>query len=273
VVAELTVRADDGVPLAVGVHGEAGAPLLLIPGLGATRVVFDPLIEPLLARGLRPAVMENRGVGRSGWSPGPHPMSRLAADAAAVAGALSPAGRAHVLGASMGGMIAQHVALDHPARVDRLVLACTGPGRSHAVKADPANTARLLGHGARTPEAAYRIATAVLYDPAFAAAHPDFIEAQIRARARHPVPAAVFQAQRAASWEHDSWERLPQVSAPTLVIHGTHDLVMPVGNGRILAERIPGARLVEFEGAGHLLFHEMPERFADVVASFLSGRL
>ncbi|HEY6380115.1 MAG TPA: alpha/beta fold hydrolase [Candidatus Dormibacteraeota bacterium] len=270
--AELTVRADDGVALAVSVHPGSGTPLLLIPGLGATRVVFDPLIEPLLARGLRPAVMDNRGVGRSGWSPGPHPMEQLAADAAAVIGALS-ARPAHVLGASMGGMIAQHVALEHPARVDRLVLACTGPGGSHAVKADPEDTARLLGRGARSPEAAYRMATAVLYDPAYAAAHPDLIEAQIHDRARHPVPAAVFQAQRAASWEHDTWERLPQISAPTLVLHGTHDLVMPVGNGRILAERIPGARLVEFEGAGHLLFHEMPERFAEAVASFLSGRL
>jgi 3-oxoadipate enol-lactonase len=268
VVTELTAPAPDGVPLAVTVHGDAGALVLLIPGLGATRVVFDPLVRHLIARGLRPAVMDNRGVGASGRSPGPYSMTQLGADAAAVIAALG-VGRAHVLGASMGGMIAQHLALDHPARVDRLVLACTGPGRSHAVKADPENTAKLLGRGARNPADAYRMACQVLYDPVFAAAHPDFIEGQIRDRARHPVPAAVFQAQRAASWEHDSWERLPQISAPTLVIHGTNDLVMPVGNGRILAERIPGARLVEMEGAGHLLFHEEPEQFADAVANFL----
>lgn len=264
----LTAAAPDGTPLAFSVHGDTGVLVLLIPGLGATRVVFDPLVAQLLARGLRSAVMDNRGVGASGRTADPYTMAQLAADAAAVIDTLG-VGRVHVLGASMGGMIAQHLALDHPEHVDRLVLACTGPGRSHAVRADPENTAKLLGRGARSPEEAYRIACEVLYDASFARAHPDFIEAQIRDRATRPVPAAVFQAQRAAAWDHDTWERLPQVSAPTLVIHGTNDLVMPVGNGRILAARIPGARLVEIEGAGHLLFHEQPERFAGAVAGFL----
>jgi pimeloyl-ACP methyl ester carboxylesterase len=268
---ELVAPAPDGVPLAVSVHGHAGELVLLIPGLGATRVVFDPLVGHLVARGLRPVVMDNRGVGGSGRSPGPYSMTQLAADAAAVIDALGVP-RTHVLGASMGGMIAQHVALDHPDTVDRLVLACTGPGRSHAVKAAPENTAKLLGRGARTAEEAYRIACEVLYAPAFVDAHRDFIEQQIRDRATRPVPAAVFQAQRVAAWEHDTWERLPQITTPTLVIHGTNDLVMPVGNGQILAERIPGAVLVELPGAGHLLFHEQPEDFADVVAAFLLAR-
>lgn len=268
---ELVVRAPDDVPLAVSVHGSARELVLLIPGLGATRVVFDPLVGYLVARGLRPAVMDNRGVGGSGRSSGPYTMTELAADAAAVIDALGVQ-RTHVLGASMGGMIAQHVALDHPGKVDRLVLACTGPGRSHAVKAEPENTAKLLGRGARSAEEAYRIACEVLYSPSFALAHADFIEQQIRDRASRPVPASVFQAQRAAAWEHDTWEQLPQITAPTLVIHGTNDLVMPVGNGRILAERIPGAELVELQGAGHLLFHEQPEEFSNAVAAFLFGQ-
>ncbi len=264
------VPAPDGTPLAVTVHGDAGPLLLLIPGLGATRVVFAPVVRLLRERGLRPAVMDNRGVGGSGVTAGPYTMAQLGADAAAVIDAVGH-GRAHVLGASMGGMIAQHTALDHPASVDRLVLACTGPGRSHAVKAEPADTARLLGTGATSPEEAYRIACEVLYDAEFAAAHPDFIEAQIRDRGRRPVPARVFQAQRAAAWGHDTWERLPELAAPTLILHGTRDRVMPPGNAEILAGRIPGARLVTFEGAGHLFFHERPVEFADVVAEFLGA--
>jgi pimeloyl-ACP methyl ester carboxylesterase len=264
--AEKTVTATDGAELAVSVAGD-GPPLLLIPGLGATRVVFDPIL-PLLTPHLTVAVYDQRGVGASQLTPGPYTTEQLGDDAAAVIEGLGLE-RVAVLGASFGGMVAQQLAIRHPTRVDTLVLAATGPGSAHlAREPDPAATAALLGVGARTPEDAYRLACTVLYSRRFQAEHPDVIEQQVRDRARRPIAARAFQAQRAASNRHDVWDELPSIAAPTLVLHGSDDMVMPMENARLLAERIPGAKLTIFDGAGHLFFHEQPERTAELVVAF-----
>lgn len=260
--AELTATAPDGTPLAVSVRG-AGPPLLMIPGLGSARRVYDPLVARL-AGSLRLVVFDPRGIGASGITDGPYTMSQLAADAAAV---LDAAGEpaAAVWGASMGGMVAQHLALDHAARVSALVLGCTGPGGAHAVRADPEATRALLGRGARTPGEAYRMACSVMYTPRFQAEHPGFIDAQVEERERHPVRARAFSAQYEAVRGHDTWERLGGLATPTLVVHGELDRVMPAANAQVLATRIPGARLELLGGAGHLFFHEDPDRAAALI--------
>jgi pimeloyl-ACP methyl ester carboxylesterase len=266
---ELRVSAPDGIELAVSVAGE-GPPLLLIPGLGATRVVFDPLM-PLLTPHLRVAVYDQRGIGASQRTLGPYTTEQLADDAAAVLNGLAVE-RAAVLGASFGGMVAQQVAIRHGHRLAALLLAATGPGDNHLAQApDPQAAAALLGKGARTPEEAYRIACTVLYSRRFQDEHPDVIEAQVRDRSRHPVPARAFQAQLAASRGHDAWDKLPSIMAPTLVLHGSEDAVMPLANAALLAERIPGATLEVFDGAGHLFFHEQPQRAADAVVAFATA--
>jgi len=267
-VEHISARTADGITLAATAHGQ-GSPLLMIPGLGSSRSVYAPIV-PLLAERHRVIVFDPRGIGASEITDGPYTMSQLAADAVAV---LDAAGEetAAVFGASMGGMVAQHVALDHPERVASLILACTGPGTPHAVPADRDATRALLGKGAKTPEEAYRIACTVLYSPAFQATHPDFIEQQVRERARHPVRARAFSAQYEAVRHHDTWERLPSLRMPVLVLHGSEDVVMPPGNGERLAERIPGARLVLLDGLGHLFFHEDPPRAAQAILDFLDG--
>lgn len=260
------LAAPDGTELAVTVAGE-GPPLLMIPGLGATRVIFDPLV-PLLLTGFRVLVYDQRGVGASQLTPGPYTTEQLGDDAAAVLDGLEVE-RAMVLGASFGGMVAQQLAVGHPDRVRALVLAATGPGPAHLARApDPAASAALLGKGARTPEEAYRLACTVLYSRRFQEEHAEFIEEQVRDRARRPVAARAFQAQLAASAGHDVWDRLPSISAPTLVMHGSEDAVMPLANAELLAERIPGAMLEVFDGAGHLFFHEQPERTAQALSAF-----
>ena len=262
----LTARTAGGVGLSVVVSGE-GDPLLLIPGLGAGRSAFDPIV-PDLARTHRVITFDPRGIGESEGGANTT-MTAMALDAVMV---LDAAGvdAAVVFGASMGGLVAQHLVVDHPGRVSDLILAATSPGGDHGVDPRPEDQAALLGKGARSPEDAYRIACTVLYSPQFQRTHPDFIEARIRERALHPVRPRVFSAQFTAMWQpDDSFERLAAVAVPALVLHGTEDVVAPFENARILAARIPGARLRAFEGCGHLFFHERPAESARVVSEHL----
>ena len=258
--------AADGVRLAVSASG-IGEPLVMIPGLGSTRRVYDPII-PALIRHHRVIVYDPRGVGGSDVPPGPYPMRRLAADCVAAA-AWAGAERFDLFGASMGGLTAQHVAVLHPDRVTRLVLAATGPGRHAGVPAHPAATAALLGRGARTPGDAYRMACTVLYSARFQRERPDFIEAEVAHRAAHPIAGRAFTAQFRASRDADIGSRLGQVSAPTLVLHGTEDVLVPLANAETLTKLIPGSRRYWFDGRGHLFFHEDPGLTAEVVLSFL----
>src|SRR5262249_13498622 len=125
--------------------------------------------------------------------------------------------------------------------------------------------------GATTPADAYRLATAVLYTTAFQMTHRAFIEAEIAERGRHPVRARAFMAQYEAVKQHDPWDRLASLRMPVLVLHGTEDAVMPVGNGEVLAQRIPGATLVLLDGLGHLFWHEDPLRAARAILDFVDA--
>ncbi len=262
----LTAQTADGVGLSVHINGD-GDPLLLIPGLGASRSAFTPILADL-ARAHRVITFDPRGIGESEGA-GNTTLTAMALDVVAVLDAVEVAAAA-VFGASMGGLVAQHVVVDHPARVADLMLAATSPGGDAGVDPKPEDQAALMGKGAHTPEDAYRIACTVLYSPQFQRAHPEFIEAQIRERALHPVRPRVFSGQYKAMWEpDDSFERLASVAVPALVMHGTDDVVIPFENARILARRIPGAQLRPFEGSGHLFFHERPAETARVVTEHL----
>jgi len=251
------VEVEPGVRLAVDELG-SGPPLLLIPGLGTDHHAFGWNIAAL-AQHWRCLALDQRGIGGSDATPGPYTMAQLADDAAAVIAQLAPDGAA-VFGVSMGGMVAQHLAIRHPRLVVSLVLGCTGPGGRLAVRADPNDTRLLLGGDAKEPGLAYRVACQVLYERSWREAHPEVIEDAIRWRATHPVRAGVFGAQWAAIRGHDTGAQLNQIQAPTLILHGTADVVMPPGNGAILAERIPNARLEWLPGRGHMFFQEDPAR-------------
>ncbi|MDQ2961445.1 MAG: alpha/beta hydrolase [Candidatus Dormibacteraeota bacterium] len=263
---ETRITTADHTELAVSVTG-SGPPLLLIPGLGATRVVFDPLL-PFLTQHREVVVYDQRGVGASDITPGPYDTEHLADDAVAVLDGCDIS-RCAVMGASFGGMVATWLALRHPQRLTSLVLAATSPGYSHLV-AEPSREASdmLLGKGARTPEEAYRRACAVLYSERFLREHAAFIDEQVRERSRRPIAARAFQAQFTASRTHDVWDELPSIHPRTLVMHGGEDAVMPIANARAMAGRIPGARFIDFVECGHLFFHEEPERTARELLAF-----
>jgi pimeloyl-ACP methyl ester carboxylesterase len=262
----LTARTTDRVALSVVVTGD-GDPLLLIPGLGAGRSAFDPIV-PDLAKAHRVITFDPRGISDSEGS-GNTTLTAMVLDVVAVLDAAGVASTA-VFGASMGGLVAQHLVVDQPARVANLILAATAPGGDAGVDPKDSDQAALLGKGARTPEEAYRLACTVLYSQQFQRTHQEFIEAQIRERARHPVRPRVFSDQFKAMGQPDgSFARLAAVRVPTLVMHGTDDVVTPFENARILARQIPGAQLRPFDGCGHLFFHERPAETARVVSEHL----
>ena len=265
---EHRVVTGDGVHLAVSVGG-AGDPLVMIPGLGSTRRVYAPIISALERRH-QVIVYDPRGTGESEAPHGPYPMDRLAADCVEVA-AGSGAESFDLFGASMGGLTAEHVAVLHPGRVTRLLLAATGPGRHAITPAAPEATAALFGRGARTPAEAYRMACTVLYSPRFQRERPEFVEDQVTYRVTHPIPGRAFTAQYRASRDADIGGRLGEIAVPTLVMHGTEDVLVPLENAERLVNLIPGARRYWFDGCGHLFFHEDPDLAAQVILSFLAG--
>jgi 3-oxoadipate enol-lactonase len=238
-------------------HG-SGPTLLLIHGLGYARWGWEPVVEPL-ARSFDVLLFDNRGVGESDAPPGPYTTAQLALDAVQV---LDEAGveRAHVLGTSLGGMVAQELALAHPGRVDKLVLACTTPGGAGAHPM-PEQTVRLMTNGA------------TLRDFVENALEPDarveLVERILEHRLATAQPPEAWLAQAAAGAGFDAYERAGSIAAPVLVLHGDGDVVVDPRNAELLAGLLPHASLELFPGAGHLFFWQHPERFVGLVEEFL----
>ncbi len=258
------LRARNGeVELAYELLGD-GPPLLLVQGLGYGGRGWGPVLEPL-AEDFTVAAFDNRGFGASDVPPGPYTARELAEDARSV---LDAAGfeRARILGASLGGMIAQELVLAHPARADKLVLACTSPGGLGAYPI-PAQTVSLMLEAPTLPTdvALRRFVENALGD----GGTEELVEQIVAYRTANPPDLGGWQAQAAAGATHDAFDRLGVIRAPTLVIHGTEDAVVDARNAGLLAKRIPNARVELLPGCGHLLFWEEPERFARLVKEFL----
>ena len=238
-------------------HG-AGASLVLIHGLGYARWGWEPVVESL-AGSFDVILFDNRGIGESDAPAGPYTAALMAGDALQV---LDEAGveRAHVLGTSLGGMVAQELALDHPERVDKLVLACTTPGGPDSFPM-PEQTVRLLRNGASLREF---VENALAPEPS-----PALVERILGHREAAAQPLEAWSAQAAAGMGFDALGRVDGIRAPTLILHGTEDAVVDSRNTALLALRIPDARVELFPGTGHLFFWEQPERFVDAVTGFL----
>ena len=255
-------------PTAVRIAWErrgAGPSLVLIHGLGYARWGWEPVADPLAER-FEVVLLDNRGIGESDAPAGPYTTIAMAEDVVRV---LDEAGlgSANVVGTSLGGMVAQEIALAHPDRVERLVLACTTPGGPNAAPM-PEGTVRLLAEApALPPEQRLRRFVENALAPG---ASPELVERIMAHRLATAQDPAAWAAQAAAGAAFDVWARLPELAAPTLVLHGTADAVVDVANAALLAERIPDARVELFDGCGHLFFWEQPERFVASVTEFLA---
>lgn len=242
-----------------------GEPLLLVHGLGYTRQAWGPAADEL-ARDYRVIRYDNRGIGDSDAPGGPYTTTAMAGDAAQVLDE-AEVERAHVIGTSLGGMIAQELALAHPGRVDRLVLACTTPGGAGAFPI-PQPTLDLV---ARMPTLPVEEAMRLGVINALAPDAPESLVDEIYSyRLAHPLNPAGWQAQAAAALTHAVDGRLGEIRAPTLIAHGTADNVVDVRNAQLLADAIPDARVELFAGGGHLFFWEQPDRFVATVREFLA---
>jgi 3-oxoadipate enol-lactonase len=250
------LAASDGAELYYETAG-TGEPVLLIMGLGTASTGWWRTI-PVVADRFRVISFDNRGAGRSDAPKGPYTLAQLADDAAAVLDAAEEES-AHVYGLSLGGMIAQELALGRPSRVRRLVLGGTTPGgRKHELP-DQSTLGFLERRAKMPPEEGAWASVPYNYGSTTREEHADRIGEDILQRLRFPPSLEGYRAQLAAAWGFDAVDSLAGLAAPTLVLHGGQDRMVPVSNGRRLAEAIPGARLRIFEDAGHLYPTDAPE--------------
>ena len=259
----------DGISLFYQRHG-AGEPVLLIQGMSGTHLAWGEAFMAGLGDDLDVVVYDHRGVGESTPQTDEFTIAQLADDAAGLLDALGW-DDAHVLGISMGGMVAQELALRHPQRIRTLTLGCTYPGGAEAQLADPALIQELAGallSGDR--ERALRTGYAANLSTVHIADEANWEPFRAMATAM-PVAVPVIMLQMQAVMGHDTSARLESIEAPTLIVHGTEDRMLPVVNGELIARAIPDARLELLEGVGHMFWWEQPERSAALVRSQVLG--
>jgi pimeloyl-ACP methyl ester carboxylesterase len=258
-----------GLSLHYEVRGRAGAPLLLIAGLASDVMSWSTVAAPLASR-FRTVALDNRGVGRTRPQDGPSSIDAMADDAVALLDHLGIE-RAHVLGHSMGGFVAQRLALRHPSRVHRLVLAGTGaaPGAANVARFD--DLARRLEAG-EPPETWFPRLFAMIFTRRFLAT-PESADAALRWALDYPFPqsAAGFRRQCDAMEAFDGTQDVAAIATPALVLAGREDVVFTPEACAAFAARLPRARLVVLDGTAHAIHTEQPEAFVDAVASFLDA--
>jgi pimeloyl-ACP methyl ester carboxylesterase len=245
-----------------------GEPVLLIQGMSGNHLSWGEPFLTDLERDFDLVAYDHRGVGRSSSVTDPFAITDLADDAAALIAALGWES-AHIVGISMGGMVAQELALRHPERIRTLTLGCTysggeGSALTSSHVANKLAEAMMSGDPDRAIASMYEVNVSPGYG-ADQSAYGTFYE--MATALPTPVPVIMLQMQAIAA--HDTFDRLQDIAAPTLVIHGTVDEMLPYSNAVLIASRIPNAELVTLEDVGHMFWWEQPERSAAAIRALV----
>lgn len=261
----------NGIDLYYEVHGK-GEPLLLIMGLSLTSKSWFRTI-PALSEHYKVIVFDNRGVGLSGKPDTPYSIKLMAEDANSV---LDAAGveSAHVYGISMGGMIAQRLALKYPERIRSLILGCTTAGGDNHVQPSPDVSMMMVSRGSSpaTPEEMAWATAPILYSQSFLDKHKDLVAEDVQRRIEIPVLPYAYMLQLQACLGHDTSNEINQIKVSTLVLHGNEDRLVPYENGVALAAKIPNAEFLTVQGAGHIYVSEANDLVNAKVLGFLKNQ-
>ena len=251
-------------------YGGTGKPLVLISGLGYPLWQWHRMV-PFLAEQFRVIAFDNRGVGQSDKPEGPYTAQMLAADTAGLLDALGIE-KAIIVGHSMGGFIAQSLALDFPSKVEKLILCSTNFGGPHHVPVTP-EAMRVLSDVTSDALTRFKNGLAVSTAPGWAEKNPQMIDEWVKWRVANPIEPAPYQAQLAIGLslmtEAAAFEtKLPRLNIPTLILFGKHDKVVPPENASLLSKQIANSKVVIFPDAGHFFPIEIPEAASQAVIEF-----
>lgn len=252
--------AEDGTRLAYQRRGD-GTPLVLLSGQSNDHTWWDGVRDDFHTTH-RTVTLDYRGTGASDKPDIPYATRGFADDVVTVLDALGIQ-QADVYGTSMGGRVAQWLAARHPHRVRRLVLGCTTPGGPHAVERSH-DVRRALADP--DPAKARAALLDLMYTPDWLTAHPG----PYTTLGSRDLPPHARRHHLLASNQHDAWDALPDITAPTLILHGDDDRMAPPTNAKLLAERIPHARAHLFPGARHAYFEECRPHASTIVTEFLT---
>ncbi|MFP5212138.1 MAG: alpha/beta fold hydrolase [Acidobacteriota bacterium] len=246
-----------------------GEPLLLISGLGGGTWSWYGQI-PYFRDRYRVVTFDNRGAGRSGMPEGPYSIKGMAADALCLLDHLK-LDRVYLFALSMGGMIAQELALLAPGRIRAMALGCTDCGGPSRIPPESSVYASLMNNEGLNREAVVRKNLPLFFSKPFLESRPDAIDAYCSAQIQgNPQPEHAFKAQMAAIVAFDCCSRLPGLRTPTLIVAGGCDVLIPPQNARLIAGLIPGAELVEIPDAGHALHAECRDVLNETAHEFFS---
>lgn len=258
----------DEVDLYYEIHGD-GFPLVMIQGLSENVYWWDQPVIDGLSKHLKTVIFDNRGVGRSDALEVDLTIESMATDALGLMDALN-INQAHILGHSMGGMIAQEIALKFPERVKKLILCSTSCGGSKA-EMSSIDTQKILtklsfkGHTRKLVEEAMPH----IFTKKFMDENPEFMEKKIDDILIIPTGPTTFKAQMGSWMRYTSCRKLKNLNIPTLIMHGKQDILVPPGNAELLAEKILTAETIFFGSNAHLIHTEEPDKFNAELLKFL----
>lgn len=222
-----------------------------------------------ISKHFKTIIFDNRGVGRSDSLNGDLSVEIMANDTLGLLDALH-INQTHILGHSLGGMVAQEIALNSPHRIKKFILYGTSCGGSKATLPSM-QTQSILNRLATKGHTKLLVKKTLpyIFNQKFIDENPEFIEKKIEDILKIPTSPSTFQAQMGSWMRYSSCRRLKVLDIPTLIIHGEKDLIVPPGNAKLLAEKIPNAEVIYFDSGSHMIHTEEPDKFNEILLKFL----